>query len=90
NYPINTNLTNLKNYFAKHHRDLYLTVMNKHEEKSKQIKEINHQKEKEKIQKNLQNLTTQNNETRIVQNLKPIQVAEFNEEDYITEEEIEE
>src|SRR5690349_10212657 len=85
NYLNDINLSKFKKYFAKYHKDLYLTVMAKHKEKNKQIKENNLQKEKERI-----HLITQNNETGI-QILKPVQVAKFNEEEnYTTKEEIEE
>ncbi|KAF0552294.1 hypothetical protein F8M41_022063 [Gigaspora margarita] len=68
----------------------------KNEERKKQIKEINkieqQKKEKERIiNKNINNknkLATQNNETSIVQISKPVQIENYNSNDYTIEEEI--
>ncbi|CAG8727642.1 1654_t:CDS:1 [Gigaspora rosea] len=86
NYPIETNLTNLKNHFAKYHKNEYQLAMSKNEEHRKQIKEINQVQRKE----NSNNLIIQNNETSVVQVPKYVQVEDINEDDYTTEEEIEE
>ncbi|CAG8808655.1 1101_t:CDS:1, partial [Dentiscutata erythropus] len=41
NYPTNTNLTNLKNYYAKYHKQEYHLAISKNEERRKQIKQVN-------------------------------------------------
>ncbi|KAF0333059.1 hypothetical protein F8M41_013829 [Gigaspora margarita] len=88
NYPIDTNLTNLKNHFAKYHKQEFHLAMTKNEEKRKQIKKINYiqRRENEKT-KDKNSLATQNNEISIIQIPKPIQIENFNKNDYITEEE---
>ncbi|CAG8816840.1 28140_t:CDS:1, partial [Dentiscutata erythropus] len=57
----------------------------------KQIKQVNQLQRKENEKnKNKNSLTTQNNETSIIQVPKSVRVEDFNEDDYITENEIEE
>ncbi|KAF0562274.1 hypothetical protein F8M41_000050 [Gigaspora margarita] len=88
NYPIDTNLTNLKNHFAKYHKQEFHLAMTKNEERRKQIKKINYiQRRKNEKTKDKNSLTTQNNEISIIQIPKPVQIENFNENDYITEEE---
>ncbi|KAF0469255.1 hypothetical protein F8M41_025604 [Gigaspora margarita] len=95
-YRINTNISNLKKHFAKYHRHTYQEILRKNKERKKQIKEINQiqrqKKEKERIiNKNINNknkLATQNNETSIIQIPKPVQIEDYNSDDYTTEEEI--
>ncbi|KAF0465062.1 hypothetical protein F8M41_026371 [Gigaspora margarita] len=88
NYPIDTNLTNFKNHFAKYHKQEFHLAMTKNKERRKQIKKINfiQCRENEKT-KDKNSLTTQNNEISIIQIPKPVQVENFNENDYTTEEE---
>jgi hypothetical protein len=83
NYPIDTNLSNLKRHFAKYHQQEYYSAMQQNEERRKQIKQINQIQRKGKT-----TLITQNNETSVVQVPKPVQVEDFNNDDYTTEEEI--
>jgi hypothetical protein len=85
-YRINTNLSNLKKHFARYHRQTYKEILNKNEERKAQIKEINQIQRTE----NSNNLITQNNENSIVQIPKPVQIEDYNSDDYTTEEEIEE
>ncbi|CAG8750056.1 22639_t:CDS:2 [Cetraspora pellucida] len=40
-YPIDTNLTNLKNHFYKHHKTEYDLAINKHEKNKKEIQNTN-------------------------------------------------
>ena len=58
-YPIETNLSNLKKHFASHHKQEYRQAMDKEEERRNQIKELNQQKEKERIVQ--KNINKQNN-----------------------------
>ncbi|KAF0491972.1 hypothetical protein F8M41_021802 [Gigaspora margarita] len=85
NYPIDTNLTNLKNHFAKYYKQEFHLAMTKNEERRKQIKKINYiqRRENEKT-KDKNSLTIQNNEISIIQIPKPVQIENFNENDYIT------
>lgn len=83
-YFIGTCLNNLKKHFDKYHKIEYQSAMKKEEERRAQIKEINQIRRKE----NSNNLITQNNETSIIQVPNPVQVEDFNEDDYTTEEEI--
>ncbi|KAF0356332.1 hypothetical protein F8M41_014778 [Gigaspora margarita] len=88
NYPINTNLTNLKSHFAKYHKQEFHLAISKNKERRKQIKKINYiQRQENEKTKNKNSLTTQNNEISVVQIPKPVQVENFNENDYTTEEE---
>ncbi|KAF0511294.1 hypothetical protein F8M41_018329 [Gigaspora margarita] len=62
--------------------------MTKNEERRKQIKKINYiQRQENEKTKDKNSLTTQNNEISIIQIPKPVQIENFNENDYITEEE---
>ncbi|CAG8510044.1 17750_t:CDS:2, partial [Dentiscutata erythropus] len=87
NYPFDTNLSNIKKYFAKYYKKEYNLAISKNEKRKKQIKEINQIQRKE----NSNNLTRQNNETSIIQTTPILaQIENFIEDDYITEEKIEE
>ena len=81
-YPIDTNLTNLKNYFFKHHTTEYYLAMNKNEEKRKEIQKTN------TFQTNNNTLLVKNknNETNI-QPSKHVQIQD--DTDYEIEETVE-
>ncbi|KAF0388273.1 hypothetical protein F8M41_011062 [Gigaspora margarita] len=81
---IETCLNNLKKHFAKYHKIEYRSAIKKEEKRRTQIKEINQIRRK----KNSNNLNTQNNKTSIIQIPKSVQVEDFNEDDYTSEEEI--